>query len=915
MQSSDATTPAVPAAITVRPRLFLGVAVLAIAAALALPESVFYPLNRHTAVMSGMFLELFGIKPVIKGLQISSHGFSVQVITECSMLFLGIAYAAFILTVRAPIVVKTKGLLLGLPFLHVANVIRIACVFAVGVHLPRLFEAAHIYLGQIAMILILLATCTAWLEDSAHSEPSSKLTGFVVRCLLLSALPFLLWLVLSRPYVMAGDRIIAMFFALAGRQLIFPYDHLFYFQTFNLVTYATLVLALPDESPTNKALLFLKGCALLIPLHLVFRTSNILLTGFGQEWAIVVGNAVSICGQYLLPLYLVRVNFLRSEKTTGKSLGKVTATALTMALLGMMWPGTSSAAPGSVIIPENVHRKLLNREPQDVIVQFADTEVEIEAERLRRIRGVHRDDSGILTMKVQGYTTIKQRVLTGSEEETVRDYSHLPLALVRVRTAAALERLALRPDVTALYENETIYPLLSQSLPLIGQPQAAAMGMTGVGTTVVVIDTGVNYTLPAFGSCTAPGAPIGCRVSVSLDLATNDNALDSFGHGTNVSGIIAGVAPGAHLAVLDVFNADGTSTDDLILAGINWAIANQATYNIVAINMSLGNGINYNDPCNGKYNKPVNNARAAGIIPVASAGNEGYTNGIASPACTPGVVSVGAVYDANVGSRSWSLPGNSSCTDTTTAADKVTCFSDSAYFLTLLAPGSLITAAGSTYSGTSQAAPHVAGAIAVLHSAFPLETVDQTITRLTANGVSVTDPRNGIVTPRLNLFTAISAPGSSPAADLSLALTGPSGSVFVGDDHPFDVTVTNNGPSSAANSALTITLPAGTTAQSLPTPCSVAGNIVSCSLGTIGSNSTSDIAIILRPAIVGTVTVAATITSDTTDPVSGNNSAQQSISVAALPPPVVPALSGLGLVVSLLALSSIALLRKSFRRI
>ena len=59
----------------------------------------------------------------------------------------------------------------------------------------------------------------------------------------------------------------------------------------------------------------------------------------------------------------------------------------------------------------------------------------------------------------------------------------------------------------------------------------------------------------------------------------------------------------------------------------------------------------------------VNDLREAGVAVVASAGNEGYIDGISRPACTTGVLSVGAVYDANVCSRAWSV-----CTDATTAA-------------------------------------------------------------------------------------------------------------------------------------------------------------------------------------------------------------------------------------------------------
>jgi hypothetical protein len=76
-------------------------------------------------------------------------------------------------------------------------------------------------------------------------------------------------------------------------------------------------------------------------------------------------------------------------------------------------------------------------------------------------------------------------------------------------------------------------------------------------------------------------------------------------------------------------------------------------------------------------------------------------------------VSVGAVYDSNVGSVTAGF-GNNACTDRKTSADKITCFSQVANFLTALAPGVFITAAGVRQGGTSQAAPHVAGAVAAM---------------------------------------------------------------------------------------------------------------------------------------------------------------------------------------------------------
>jgi uncharacterized repeat protein (TIGR01451 family) len=129
------------------------------------------------------------------------------------------------------------------------------------------------------------------------------------------------------------------------------------------------------------------------------------------------------------------------------------------------------------------------------------------------------------------------------------------------------------------------------------------------------------------------------------------------------------------------------------------------------------------------------------------------------------------VYDSNIGGVTWATTPN--CTDSVTAADKVACFSNSANFLTILAPGAFITAAGVSEAGTSQATPHVAGAVAVLRSTFPSETLTQTLARMTSSGVPVNDVRNGIVKPRLNLLDA-ARPANDAFAN-RLAISGNSG--------------------------------------------------------------------------------------------------------------------------------------------
>jgi subtilisin family serine protease len=90
----------------------------------------------------------------------------------------------------------------------------------------------------------------------------------------------------------------------------------------------------------------------------------------------------------------------------------------------------------------------------------------------------------------------------------------------------------------------------------------------------------------------------------------------------------------------------------------------------------------------------------------------------------------------------------------------VTCFTNSNSTLDLLAPGAPITSAGrnggrSTFFGTSQASPHAAGAAAVLLEVDPTLTPDQIETLLKTTGVKVTDAKNGLTFPRIDLLAAV----------------------------------------------------------------------------------------------------------------------------------------------------------------
>ena len=384
-------------------------------------------------------------------------------------------------------------------------------------------------------------------------------------------------------------------------------------------------------------------------------------------------------------------------------------------------------------------------------------------------------------------------VANTTRSRVIQAYPDLPVQQIEIRSEADLVRILDAPTTVFVGADVVFRPALTEALGLIRQVPSQLHG--GAGTYVAVLDSGVDYTRPAFGSCVAPGVPATCRVAVSSDFAPDDGQLDGplvgVHHGTAVSGIIAAVAPDARLIVGDVFRANLAYTSD-ILAGIDSVISRRRDngINVVALNLSLGLPDTFSCT-NDRF--ALGTVAANGIQPVVASGNEArgrringvavYTDGVSDPACgSPDVLSVGAVYDANsTNTYNWGKPTPGYDCQEQPVADKVACFSQSGPTLSMLAPGAFIDSAGeSGLGGTSFAAPFVAGAVALAAGLRPDLLLPGIRAALELSGTPILDSRNGRTTPRLDLASLdlrLRPANDFRAQPTDVALTPGSGSV------------------------------------------------------------------------------------------------------------------------------------------
>ncbi|GGX65733.1 hypothetical protein GCM10010358_20170 [Streptomyces minutiscleroticus] len=393
------------------------------------------------------------------------------------------------------------------------------------------------------------------------------------------------------------------------------------------------------------------------------------------------------------------------------------------------------------------------------------------------------------TVRVNVVTESRTDLVDAAEAgDTLQSFDTLPVITLKVGRSG-LDELAAQPGVVSVTEDVPVPPSLDQSVPLIGGTKAAAAGMTGTGSAIAVLDTGVATGHPFLQdrviaeACFSPAddeysatslCPDGTAAEEGPGTADSETGacatIDACSHGTHVAGIAAGngtgiagapargVAPGADIVAIQIFSKFtsedfcGPGAAPCVLSFTSAQIAalekvlqlRRSGTPVVAANLSLGSG-RYTAACETDPRKlAIDDLFTSGVATVVASGNNGYGDAVSAPACISSAIAVGS----------------------TTDDDQLSSFGNRGTLLDVLAPGTGIVSSvpGDGYAsknGTSMAAPHVAGAFAILREAFPTKSVQELESLLESTGKTIT--YTGAGTPRIDIGAALD--GTQPAPE------------------------------------------------------------------------------------------------------------------------------------------------------
>lgn len=324
--------------------------------------------------------------------------------------------------------------------------------------------------------------------------------------------------------------------------------------------------------------------------------------------------------------------------------------------------------------------------------------------------------------------------------------------------AAQRHVVSIEADVGGVGHGITV----DESLDLNGVTPLLSVGADGSGMKVAVLDSGIDTDHPDFAGRIVAQA---CFCSGCCPGGSNA-AEDNNGHGTWVSGILAGngdvaprgALPGVQIVAVKVLDANQAFQNlSSIISALDWVRVNHP--DVDAVNMSLGTSALYAGNCDsssGSLNSAINNLRNIGAVVSASSGNQQSSNSMSSPACIGNVMGTAAAWDfTGVGSTIYG------CSDAATPK-KPACFSNRSTTTDLYAAGAYLTSTamgggiGTNLHGTSFASPMVAACAIALKQAAPNSTVAERETAMRNAPTQVTDSVSGRSYPFLDCMNALS---------------------------------------------------------------------------------------------------------------------------------------------------------------
>ena len=368
---------------------------------------------------------------------------------------------------------------------------------------------------------------------------------------------------------------------------------------------------------------------------------------------------------------------------------------------------------------------------------------------------------------IRGLISAKQQGLLkrhGGGLKTVKHYRETPYVALET-DQKGLAALLADGDVVSIEEDIAVEMTLNETPVIVDADQAWGSGYRGAGQAVAILDTGVDTAHPFFAgkivaeacfsrnsASTTSRCPNGQNSQIGTGSAVPCSDAGCW-HGTHVAGIAAGksgilvgagMGPDAIIIPIQVFtrycDAAGACSLQAYSSDIGLALDHvfqlSSSITIASVNLSLGGG-SYTAACDTvapSIKELIDTLRNVNIATVISSGNGSEANAISFPACISSAISVGS----------------------TTKQNTIASYSNSSAQLSLLAPGSGIYSSvpGGGYgtaSGTSMAAPHVAGIWTLMKSAKPSATVTEVLASLQSTGLPITDSRNGLSKPLIQI--------------------------------------------------------------------------------------------------------------------------------------------------------------------